>query len=145
MADITVTAADVRVVFAEQAEFRNVVAAATITAGQLVYMNTSGKVDLCDFDAIASGKPYGIALEGAAADQALSVLKRGYLAGYNLSSQAYGARIYSSATPGALSDAAATSTPDVIAAIGCVDALSDPSKTKVLRVDIQDGFNYVAL
>lgn len=132
MADIVVTADNVAVLFPRFAEIYDFVAAAAITAGQALYLNTSGKVDLYDSNGSGTLQLLGIALNGAGAGQAVSVLKRGYLAGFTLS-QAYDAPIYGSNTAGALADAAGSSS--IVA--GKVKALTDSGTlTKCLYVDI---------
>lgn len=131
MADIVVTADNVAVLYPRFAEIYDFVAAAAITAGQALYMNTSGKVDLYDSNGSGTLQLLGIALNGAGIGQAVSVLKRGFVAGFTLS-QAYDAPIYGSNTAGALADAAGSSS--IVA--GKVKATSDPTPTKVLYVDI---------
>jgi hypothetical protein len=131
MADIVVTADNVAVLYPRYAEIYDFVAAAAITAGQLLYLNTSGKVDLYDSNGSGTLQAHGIALNGAGIGQAVSVLKRGFVAGYTLS-QAYDAPIYGSNTAGAMADAAGASS----LVIGKVKATSDPTPTKVLYVDI---------
>lgn len=132
MSDITVTAAQVAPVFPEKALIFDLIAAATITAGQAVYRDTAGKAALADADA-GSGKQAfaGIALNGAGAGQAVSVLIQGHVYGFTLSG-AYGSGAFLSDTAGALADAPSTTNP---VRAGQVVALSDANLTKVLYVE----------
>lgn len=132
MADIVVTAAQVGLCFPLSAEVYPGIAAETITAGQAVYLTSSGTYGVADANASGKEQVRGIALEGAATGKAFSVCKRGHLYGYTITGMAYDALAYLSDTVGALADAAsATKTVNV----GRVAALTDSSKTKVLYVD----------
>lgn len=132
MSDITVTAANVAVLFPAKAEIYDNIAAVAVTAGQVLYLNSSGKVDLYDSNGSGTLQPHGIALNAAGAGQAVSVLKRGFVNGFTISSLAYDAALYGSNTAGALADAAGSSS--VI--LGRVKAVSDASVTKALYVDM---------
>lgn len=133
MADITVTAAQVAPVFTDEAEIYDMIAAVAITAGQAVYQNTAGKAALADANAGSGAELLvGIALNAAGAGQAVSVLKRGALAGYTLSGVAYGGTVYLSDTAGALADAPST-TKSI--AVGKVQSMSNSDLTKVLYVE----------
>ena len=131
MADLTVTAAKVGLVKPLQSEVHSFIAAAAITAGQAVYMTTSGTVGVADANAAGLQQIKGIALQSVGAGQAVDVLKKGLLYGFTLTSQAYDAPIFLSDTAGALADAAGTMTVPV----GRVTAMADKDKTKVLYVD----------
>lgn len=126
MAVVAVNGALVRPVLPETAEIIDGIAGAAVTAGQAVYWNTSGNLVLSNAGAAGTAKFAGIALNTVGIGQAVSVLKRGYLAGYTLT-QAYGAKLYLSNTAGAVDDAAGT----VSVLIGAVAAMSDASRTKV--------------
>lgn len=126
MAVVASTAAQVRPVLPETAEIIDAVAGAAVTAGQAVYWNTSGNLVLSNAGVAGTAKFAGIALNTVGIGQAVSVLKRGYLAGYTLT-QAYGAKLYLSNTAGAVDDAAGT----VSVLIGAVAAMPDASRTKV--------------
>lgn len=132
MADITVTAANVAAMYPAHAEIYDRVAAVAVTAGQVLYLNSSGKVDLYDSNGSGTLQPEGIALNAAGAGQGVSVLKRGFVDGFSISSLAYNAALYGSNTAGALADAAGASS--VI--LGRVKAVSDSSVTKALYVDM---------
>lgn len=133
MADIAVTAAQVGLVFPDEAERFDADALVTITAGQSLYVDpTTGKVGLCDANDAGKEQFAGIALNGGGAGQGISVLRRGHVYGYTLSGMNYAALAYQGDTAGALADAAsATKT----VRVGKVQALNDANKTKVLFVD----------
>ena len=83
MADLTCTAAQVAVMRAEQSVIFDMIAAVALTAGQAVYINSNGKVDKAD--ATTNKQIKGIALNAAGAGQAVSVLKEGYVNGFDVS------------------------------------------------------------
>jgi hypothetical protein len=131
MADITVTAAKVGVCDPMKAEIYPFVAAETITAGQAVFVDSNGKVQLADANASGEQQCAGIALNGGGAGQAIDVLKKGRVYGFTLSG-AYWSSAFLSDTVGALGTTAGTMTVPV----GRVVPLSDSDKTKVLHVEI---------
>lgn len=131
MTDIAVTAAKVGLVFPNNAEVYDFIAAAAITAGQAVYLNSDGKVDLADANGSGTLQFRGVALKSVGAGQAVSVCKRGHLYGYTVSGLAYDARVYVSNTAGALADAGGGTT----VGVGRVVPLSDSSLTKVVYVE----------
>lgn len=108
MADIAVTAA--QIAFARQpidgTIIRPYIAGAAITAGQSVYVNSSGTVDLGDANAAGKEQFRGIALQTVGAGQAVDVLERGVCEGFAISGLAYDALVYQSDTAGSLADAA---------------------------------------
>lgn len=131
MADLTVTAAQVAPIFPEKAEIFDFIATETITAGQVVYLTSAGKAGVADANAAGRQQARGIALNGGAAGQPISVLKRGHVAGYTLSGMNHDALAYLSDTAGALADAAGTMT----VRLGRVVPLSDSNQTKCLYID----------
>lgn len=132
MSDITLTASRIAAVHPRFAEIYDFVAAATITAGQIVYLNSDGKLGVADANGSGTLQPLGVALNGGGAGQAISVLKRGFCYGFTITSLAYDAAVYLSDTAGALADAAGSAS--VI--VGRVKALSDSgTPTKVLYID----------
>lgn len=131
MSDITVTAAQVGVVYPEKADIFDMIAGATITAGQAVYQNSSGKADLADANGSGTLQFRGIALNGGGAGQAISVLKRGHVYGFTVTSQSYDAALYVSNTAGALADSAGGTSINA----GRVVALPDASATKVVYIE----------
>ena len=130
MADVTVTAARVAEIFPRHAEIFTMIAAETITAGQVVYQTSAGKAGVADANAAGKQQARGIALTGGGAGQGVSVLKRGHCAGFTLS-QAYDAQLFLGDTAGAVADAAGT----MSVAIGRVVPMSDSDLTKVFYVD----------
>lgn len=131
MSDITVTAAQVGVVYPEKADIFDMIAGATITAGQAVYQTSAGKADLADANGSGTLQFRGIALNGGGAGQAISVLKRGHVYGFTVTSQSYDAALYVSNTAGALADSAGGTTINA----GRVVALPDASATKVVYIE----------
>lgn len=133
MATIAVTAANIALVHPTSAKVWPVKLAATTTAGQVLYQNTNGTFGLCDTDNTATDQPAGIALEGGAAGQVISMVKEGAIYGVDLLGENYGGLVYASGTAGGLSDVAK------VQVVGRVMPLSDPSLTKVLYVEIPWG------
>lgn len=133
MADITVTAAKVGLVDPQKAVTFNGIAAAAITKGQVVYMDTSGTIGVADANAAGKQQARGIALNAAGAGQAVTCVKEGAVYGYTLTSQAYSAPLYLSDTAGAMADAVGTMTVPV----GIVQPLSDKDKTKVFWAEFR--------
>lgn len=139
MADLTVTAAQVAVVNPQTAKIRSGVCAETITAGQSLFVNTSGTLELADADAAGEQQTRYLALEGGGAGQGISVLEEGEVYGFTLSSQAYDAPIFQSDTTGALADAAGT----LEVPVGIVKAISDRGNyTKVLYFNPRHRADY---
>ena len=133
MADLALAATKIAACFPEEAEIYDFVAAATITAGQAVYIvAASGTVGVADANDAGKQQFAGIALNGGGAGQAISVLMRGHAYGYTLSGMDYFAPAYLSDTAGKLADAAGTMTVN----IGKVLPLSDSDLTKVLYVAV---------
>lgn len=130
MAAITSTGAKVARAFPQNDEVYNFMCGATITAGQAVYLNSSGNLVLSNAGASGTAKLVGIALEDGVSGQAISVLARGFITGFTLSG-AYGSKAYLSDTAGALADAAGT----VSVVVGSVLALADSARTKLLFID----------
>lgn len=129
MAAIAVTADKVAAVFPLEADIRSYVAAAAITAGQAVYITPAGTVGVADADDSGKEQFEGIALNAAAAAQALDVLREGEVYGFTLAG-AYDSQAYLSDTAGGLDTGAGTMT----VRVGRIVPLSDADKTKVLEV-----------
>lgn len=130
MADITCTAAKVAVVFPEKAIIDNGIAAAALTAGQPVYIDSNGKYGVADANGSGTTQFRGIVLESVGAGQPCSVLVSGELYGYTLSG-AYDSLAYVSDTAGSLSTTAGTTS----LAVGRVVAVFDSKQaTKILKV-----------
>lgn len=105
MSDITRTAAKVAVVYPDQAQIDNGIAAAAIEAGQPLYIDSNGKYALADANGSGTDTFRGIALDTVAAGQPVSVLVQGTLYGYTLTG-AYASAAYVSNSVGELADAA---------------------------------------
>lgn len=131
MTDIVVTAAQVGIVYPDDAETFDFIAAATITAGQALYFDSAGKANLADANGSGTLQFRGIALNGGGAGQAISGLKKGHCYGFTVSSVAYDAALFLSNTAGALADAAGATSINC----GRVVALPDSSLTKVVYIE----------
>jgi hypothetical protein len=132
MGNISVTAAKVAVVYPTKAEIYDFIAHEDITAGQVVYMTTSGDVGLAASGTSAYAQPRGVALTPGAAGQAISVLKRGHCYGYTLDGVVSpDAILYLSATAGAM----ATTTSGSNAQVGRATVLPDNDLTDVAYID----------
>lgn len=142
MADLTVTAAQVAVVRPEQAEVVTLITGVTVTAGQAVYVvAATGKAALADANASAPAPQFkGIALTGGANGQAINVLKKGYVTGFDLSGMNYGAKAYLSDTAGALADAAGTATVTVGQVMMLPDAYSAGTKALYVEANWTAGY-----
>jgi L-serine deaminase len=129
MADLTVTASVVARAH-DNAEIYNGIAAETITAGQVVYLTSSGAYGVASANVAGKQQARGVALGGAAAGQAFSFIKRGFVSGFTIS-QAYDTKLFVSNTLGAIADAAGT----LSVPAGRVMPMADASLTKVAFVD----------
>jgi hypothetical protein len=130
MTDVAVVTAKVAAIFPQNAEIIDFIAAEAITKGQAVYQTSAGKAGICDADVAGKGQFRGIALNSSNAGGAVSVLKRGHIAGFTIS-QAYDAPFYVSIVAGAIADAAGV----IPTPVGRVVAMPDKALTKVLYVD----------
>ena len=117
--------------YPEKAEIFDAIAAASITAGQALYFDSAGKVNLADANGSGTLQFRGIALNAAGAGQAVSVLKKGHCYGFTVSSVAYDAALFLSNTAGALGDAAGATSVNC----GRVVAVPDSSLTKVVYIE----------
>lgn len=133
MADIAVTAAQVARIFPDRDEAYDFIAGATITAGQPVYFSTTtGKLGVADANAGSNADQFrGIAINGGGAGQAITVLMRGFVGGYTLTSQSYDDPLYLSDTAGTIADSAGS----VTVQIGRVLPMPDSSLTKAVYID----------
>jgi hypothetical protein len=127
-----ITLANISVVNPIQAQIRTFIAAVALSIGEALYINTSGKVDLCDGNAAGKYQFRGIALETVGAGQAVSVLQEGILYGFDLSNVAYDGLVYVGDTAGDLADAAGTKT----IFVGRCVPLPDDDLTKALHVSV---------
>lgn len=143
-ADITVTAAQVAPVFEKfgKCEIYTGVAAATITAGQALYIvAATGLLNLADADTGAGDNEAqfrGIALNGGGAGQAIDYIMHGCVYGFDLSSENFDAIMFLSDTPGALNDTAnGTNTVECARVFALSDIIASSGlPTRVLFVDV---------
>jgi hypothetical protein len=131
MTDIVVTAARVAIIDVDKAEVYPVILAEAVTAGQTLYLASTGKYGIADANAAGKQQARGIALQAGGAGQAVDLLKKGRVAGFTLTSQAYDAPIFQSDTAGTLGDSAGTLSVNT----GRVVPMSDSDLTKVLYAD----------
>lgn len=137
MADLVSTAASVRDASPVGMSLKTqLIAGVAITAGEFVYINSSGNAVLADASAAGTAVAIGVALETVSIGQAVPILVYGFAGGFTLS-QAYNTLIFVSDTAGAAADAAGT----VTAPIGRVWALTDSARTKVLFVNCAYNLN----
>jgi hypothetical protein len=119
MADLTVTAANLRPMEGIEARLIPMIADEAITKGQPVYRKTNGKAGVARANAVGTSKLVGIATTSVA------------------TSQNPGTTIYLSITAtGLLADAAAVGTGNVVVPVGTVHCMTDQDLTKFLFVDI---------
>jgi hypothetical protein len=130
MAALTITAASV--VAGSNAIVENGTAGDTITAGQVVYLDTAtGRYELADCNSatLAVRQARGIALNGAADGQPLRILKSGDITiGATMT---VGAAYYLSGTAGAIIPVADLATSDYVVFLGIAKTAA------ILGVDIQ--------
>lgn len=132
MADITVTAAQVKRVYPDRDEVLDYITGVAVTAGAAVYVvAATGKLALADGSAAGTAQVRGIALRDGAAGEVVPVIVRGVIAGFTLAGD-YDTRVYLSDTnTGILGDSAGT----VSVIVGRVIRSLDSSATKLLYVD----------
>ena len=108
MADVTVTATDVRPM--PGAKIERFTAGGSLTVGNAVYIASDGDVEQADADAAASAQAVGIVVSApnggttASAGDAVDVVVGGGVAGF--SGLTPGQLLYASTTAGAIADAA---------------------------------------
>ena len=130
--EIALTAALVQPIFPAFAEIYSFIADEAIAQGEAVYFLTAaGTVGIADANVANKQQFRGVALEGVGTGQAVSVLKRGHVAGYTVSALSYDDILYLSDTAGDLSTVAGTLTVNC----GRVVALSDKDNTAVVYID----------
>lgn len=137
MAAVTLTAAQVALVFPDRAEVVPAIAAAVTTVGQAKYYDTDGNVASTLAGTTAANAFHGVALKAAGAGQAIDLVHRGHLYGFDLSNVAYGGTVYAGTAAGAYSDSAVGGTVPV----GICVPLTDPDRTKVLYVMAKWGLS----
>lgn len=83
-------------------EILNVKLAEAVTAGQVLYWTTTGTMGIADGDENAKDEPMAVALEPGGAGQVISVLKRGFCAGFTVAAVNVGAKLTLTNTPGVM-------------------------------------------
>lgn len=137
MADLTSTAAQLAPT-GHDCVMKPYTAAVDLTAGQWVYLNSSGKLALARANGVSTSYVLGVVSRTVKAGQTVSVIRKGRVAGIDVSGMAYNANVFlSAATAGAIADAAASGTGNVVVPIGRVDCINEgPTPVKVLYVDV---------
>lgn len=108
------------------------VADVAIAAGQVVYINTNGRLRLADADASpATAEAVGIALNGAAAGQPVTYLVEGSLTG--LATMKVGQHYLLSNTPGSVSEAAVA---DITEDVTFVTFIGIATSTTTMKIKI---------
>lgn len=111
----------------------NAFAGATLSAGDLVYINSStGRLVKTNAGASGTAKCAGMVLKSAAAGQVVTVIGRGWIGGFSPSGSYY-SDLYASDTAGAVDTAAGT----VSLVVGKVMPLPDDygTPTKILYIN----------
>lgn len=146
MADLTSTAANLRILEGIEARLIPMIANAAIVKGQAVYRLSTGKAALARGNAVGTSKVVGIATSNAAAGQPFEALYHGRMVGFDLSGVDPGSTVYlSAATAGAIDGATVTGTGNVAAALGTVHAMTDVAGTRFIFFDIPQNAAPVAL
>jgi len=134
MADFTCTTAKFSLCDPQRAAIKPRRYHQTITAGQAVFLNTSGEAALAAANA-TSYLFHGLAMQSRLASEVGDIFEGGLglgaeCAGFEVSGANPSAIVYLSNTYGALASAAGT----VIVRVGEVSALTDPDNTHNLRI-----------
>ena len=129
---------NLNVVFAETAEIRDMKEAAELAVGDVVYVNSAGKANKADASVVGTAQARGIVVKKQGSF--VSVMKRGYLAGFDIAALAYDAQVFLSDTTGVLDTAAGT----VPVPVGRVTNMTNDSLTKILYVEF-DWINQFAV
>jgi len=129
--ELTVTAAQVAAIYPDKAEIVDMIAAAALTAGQPVYMTTTGTVGVADANGSGTTQFRGIALKAAGAAGVVPVLKKGHCAGFAVSAVNCDSALYLSDTAGSIATSAGT----LSVQVGRVAALPDGNATRVVYIE----------
>lgn len=146
MADLTVTPSRVRFMEGIEARLIPMIADEAIAKGQPVYRKTNGRAGVARANAVGTAKIVGVATTDAIAGKAFEALYHGRMVGYDLTAVNPGTTVYlSSGTAGAVNDAAATGTGNVVVPLGTVHAMTDVAATRFIFFDIPQNAAPVAL
>lgn len=129
MANITVTARLVKPVRPTQDEIVKGLAAVALTKGVAVYQTSAGTYGIADANDSGKEQFRGIALQAVSAGEAVSILKRGAIAGFALASP--DDPVYLSDTPGRLSTTIGTMT---VMCGRVIESTDDTLNTELLYV-----------
>lgn len=129
--ELALTAAQIAAVYPDRAEIYDVIAAATIAAGEAVYFDSNGKGNVADANGSGTLQFRGICLRAVTAGQVFPLLKRGHCYGYTVSAINGDTVLYLSDTAGDIATSAGSTTINV----GRVVALPDGNNTKVVYID----------
>lgn len=133
-----VTSTVLRVV--ESREQLTGIAAEAISLGNAVRLDTStGKITKSNGSTAAEGRFYGIALRTAAAGEAVTVLRRGVIDGFDLSALNYDADVYLSDTDGSIADTPDTQMVRVGRVIPGFATTLGTAADKLLAIDPDSG------
>lgn len=139
MADITVTASQLRILESIEARTITAFASVAIDKGEACYVKSDGTAALAKADDVTTGPAVGIATHDAAIDEPVTLLHYGRLAGYALGTP--GTLVYlSETTAGALADAAPDGNGEFVQPVGRVMEMTDGTGTEYLFVDIDVAF-----
>lgn len=138
MAAVAYTPANIRPTNPGNSEIFDGVAGEVISPGQAIYFMTTGRCGVAAAGTAGKQQARGIALGpnggssgNIAIGQGFSYLKRGHMAGYTLTSMAYGALLYLSNTAGQLDTVVGTMT----VRAGMVVPVSDSDANKLAYFD----------
>ncbi len=146
MADLSSTAANLRILEGIEARLIPMIADETIAKGDAVYRKTNGKAAKARGNGVSTAKVVGIATSDAAAGQPFEALYHGRMVGYDLSGVNPGSTVYlSAATAGKIDGAIVTGTGNVVAGLGTVHAMTDVGGTRFIFFDIPQNAAPVAL
>lgn len=115
------------------------VAGEAITAGAPVYLKgADGKVYNSDADLAGANTLWGVATRTVAAGEAVTVVRRGLLDGFDLSALNYGAAVFVSNTGGRLADAAGTASLKVGTVVPAMATTRGTAFDKILMVEVNN-------
>lgn len=138
MADLTLVTANRGRIVDNQFSMRfTAPASVAITALQAVRLDTAtGKWVLADATAAPNARIFGVATRTVVAGEALTVVRKGPVDGYNLTALAYDADVFLSNTAGALADAAGTVSVKVGRVVSAWAVSLGTAADKLLYVDL---------
>jgi len=139
MADITLTEAQIAVVYPGDALITHKVLAEAVTAGQTLCQNTSGQAAIADANAAGLQQVRYMALQNGGAGESIRVLQHGHVYGFDLSAQTFDDPLFQSDTAGTVADAAGT----LSVPVGIVEGVAnDGVIKKVLYFDPRTREDY---